>query len=206
MRALLLLLIFAGCTSQKSVETPTPTPLPSPALASYSWEKGHPERSTWTEALRDGITSKFGILDGAKDMTIFCPPYRKLTQRQRVDVMGETLVWVMYFESGWNPEASSVDVGEKGNKDTWSVGLLQLSVVDQVNYGFKYGYDFKGLQDPIKNMNLGIAILTAQVAKHEKIAIPKGETGLYWSTIHPGGKYDKTNEIAAKVKALEMCK
>lgn len=169
-----------------------------------SWERNHPERIYWSKHLRELILAKFNLFDSTSDFIKFRPDYYSLNKDQRVSVWSEFFCWLIYYECAWNPKSNSVDVGNKEERDTHSVGLLQLSVIDQESYNLHMGYNFTDLQDPIKNLNLGLAIFAKQLEKKRKVLIPVGESGLYWATLHPGGKYDKTSEIADKVKVFRV--
>lgn len=172
-----------------------------------SWESSsHTERVAWSKAAYDLVAANFTALDSADDVTTFCPNYDSLNRNQKINLLADIFAATAYYECGWNPAAGSVDVGSANDKDTWSVGLLQLSVVDQPNYGFNYGYSYSDLQDPVKNLRLGVAIMAKQVTKRGVIAIPTGMSGLYWATLHPGGKYDKTSSIATMTKRHSFCK
>lgn len=162
----------------------------------------------WTRSLETDVERDLASLEKAKDLATFCSSYPK-AKRDRIKVWAVLFEWAAYYESSWNPTASSVDVGSAADRDTWSVGLLQLSVVDQQNYGIPLRYSFADLQDPIKNLDLGVRIMAKQIEKRGKIAIPKsepGDPGVYWATLNPGNKYDKTSEISAKVRVLDVCK
>jgi hypothetical protein len=219
--AISLSLGFAACMTPAPVQQPAPvktevaaivsatpppkqTPPPAPASVVLSWEKNHPERAAWTKALFGELDAHYDSFIKAQDSLFFYPGFQKLTREQKIHVWAEMIVWTTYFECAWNPSDASVDVGVQGDKDTYSVGLLQLSVVDQPNYGLKFGYSFSDLQDPIKNLHLGIGIMSKQIDKHGKILIPTGEKGVYWSTLHPGGAHDRSSSIAAHTKALSL--
>lgn len=171
-----------------------------------SWESSsHPERAAWSKSAYDLVAANLSTLDTADDVTTFCPYYDSLTRNQKINLWADIFAATAYYECAWNPKSGSVDVGNASDKDTWSVGLLQLSVVDQPNYGLNYGYSYSDLQDPTKNLRLGIAIMAKQVKKRGVIAIPTGMSGLYWATLHPGGKYDKTSSIAKMTKRHSFC-
>lgn len=175
----------------------------TPAVYPLSWEKNHPERHAWSQRLYGLIDGALSVFETAKDIKTIRPDYQSLNRQQRIAVLCEFICWVAYYECGWNPESNEKDVGTD-DKDTWSVGLLQLSVVDQLNYHLPLGFDFGDLQNPIKNLELGVDIMCLQIHKHGKVLIPAGESGVYWATIHPGGKYDKSKEIIAKVQGLKF--
>jgi len=188
---------LVGCESKSDPVEEAPKPI------SLSWENTtapHPERKPWSEYLIGKISEKKAVLDTAKDIGIFCPNYGNLDQNLQMKAWGELWVAVAYYESGYNPKTSSVDVGKPGDKDTYSVGLYQMSVVDQKNYKIPLGYKLDDLLTAKPNIHLAIEIFALQIAKRGKVFIPKGEPGLYWAVIHPGGKYDKTKEIIARTK------
>lgn len=144
-------------------------------------------------------------LDSASDITQFCPPYRNLSGDQKLNVWAEIFAATSYYESDWDPTATSVDNGTQSDKNTWSVGLLQLSVVDQKNYNLDFGDYFSDLQDPLKNLTLGVAIMARQIESYGQVLIPVGGSGLYWSTLHPGGKADQSAKIEAETGKLSFC-
>lgn len=168
-------------------------------LMPLSWEKGRSDREAWSVHLYSLVYSNLDVFDQALDRTKLYATWDNLGKTEKTSLICEFISQICYYECGWNPASSSQDVGTS-NKDTWSVGLLQLSVVDQANYGLQMGYNFEDLKDPYKNMNLGIAILIKQIQKRKKIFIPVGESGLYWATIHPGGMYDKSVAILSKLQ------
>lgn len=189
---------------------PQPGPAPAPAHIALSWENTtapHPERAPWSDALIGQISKRFAKLDLARDMTLFCPAYRSLSEASRVKAWAELMVADAYYESGYDPSSSSIDVGQQNDPNTWSIGLWQLSVVDQdwVGEDFKspagaYKYSYNLLLVPQNNADLGMAIMARQIVLKTIIAIPVGTSGLYWATLHPGGKYDQTDQIASRVK------
>lgn len=194
-----------------SPKTNTPSPVNKPdqpveqALAlvkPLSWETSVPARKAWSEELFKMVAAQYDILSQASDVLRIHPLFNRLNKSQQITCLCQFIATMTYYESGYNPKASSVDVGEVNVLDTYSVGLLQLSVVDQKNLNIPLGYTYADLQDPIKNLNLGVRIMANQVRKRGKFLIAKGESGnpgVYWAVIHPGGKYDKTSEILANV-------
>ena len=200
MKTLLLLTLLSGCAS-----VPVMSPQKPPTL---SWEGAageHPERKEWSTALVGYLNEKFDSFDKAKDSSFFCPKFSSLTHDQKVNVWAETLVWVAYYESGWNPKSASVDVGTQDNKDSWSIGLLQMSVTDQANYGFPFGYSYNDLLLPAPNLRLGVAIMAKQIERRGAIVLTKPDSAIYWSTIFKGGRYDSSQSIAGHVKKLTFC-
>lgn len=199
--------LIAGCKFEQ-VQTPVePTPTPAPVKYVLQWENSHPERSVWSEILVSRIKSVKDNLDQAKDLAIICPKYHSMTEAEQVKVLSEFWVSVAYYESGWNPKSQSVDVGTKSDHDTWSIGLWQMSVVDQPNYGLKYGYDFDKLLEVDANAHLSLSILSRQAMKKGKLILVKGQdSGVYWAVIYKGGTYDRSSKIIAMTqKAVPSC-
>lgn len=189
------------------IENVSPIPLPpqppGKPVVPLSWEKNQPAREAWSVNLYGLVESYLSMLEEAKDIIAIRPDYANLNNSQKITVWCELFSAIAYYECGWDPKASSQDVGTS-DKNTWSVGLLQLSVVDQESYKIPFGYNFVDLQDPYKNLRLGVAIMATIAAKHKKVLIPAGESGVYWATIHPGGKYDKTLAISQMVQKLSL--
>ena len=216
--ALACLMIMAGCvttpvgpapvkpspTPVVVVPTPTPVPTPLPRIA-LSWEnttQPHPERMPWSDALIADIDKHFTQLDKATDISKFCAPYASLTHVQKLQVWAELFVGDAYYESAWTPTCESVDVGTKNDKGSWSVGLFQVSGNDWQN---SMHYSYEQLKQPLPNIDLGVNTMALQIDKVGTVLIGPGRNMLYWSTLHPGGQYDKSASIIARVKKLPFC-
>jgi len=193
-----LLLSLTACTrAEMQPEFPVAQLKPT---AKLSWEINHPERAFWSDALMNQITLNFDSFAKAKDSKFFMPNFESLSRNEKIRIWAEIMVWLAYYESSWNPLSYSIDVGSPKDKDTWSVGLYQLSVVDGPIK--KLGYSFKDLQDPIKNITGGVAIFVRQFNKYGVWLIFGGPSqGLYFATLHPGGKYDKSEAIKQRVQS-----
>ena len=207
-------MLLTGCATNVPVVAPRPTPAPvvspSPVPApvpagriALSWENttaAHPERIAWSDSLIKSLSSRFARLDNAVDTGKFCPNYSKLSKTQKLQVWGELFVGTAYYESSWNPGEYSVDVGTKDNKNTWSLGLLSLSVVDAANKNL--GYSYGQLLEPEPNLDLGTEIMAQQI---DRKGVVIASSSPYWSTLF-NGKYSKISEIEAKVQKLSFCK
>lgn len=204
--AAFLSLFQFSCTSSQvkqdsNQEDPSGLVLPlSPKSIHLSWEEGHPERSEWTEFLLDKINLNLGTYESASDMKFFCPKWDSISQEKRIIAASELLVAMSFYESSWNQNSKSVDVGTNDDRDTWSIGLFQMSVVDQKNYNLTSKYSFDDLLLAKPNIDLATTILQKQIKRRGKILISKGESGVYWAVIHPGGKYDKSKNISERVQ------
>lgn len=215
MKLLLVFLFLSGCavispknTPVTSAPMPTPAtaPLPTPSLSEYlslSWEKTdapHPERAAWSNYLNLLIAKDLATYDSAKDITDFCPKYKTLSVQNKVKAIGEMFVGLAYYESGYQTASASVDVGVEGDKNTYSVGLFQVSQIDIRNYKLSNfsNYTFDDLLQALPNIDLALAIMKNRIKKYGVI---KTSTGVYWSTLKPGGKYQKIQSIITRVKS-----
>lgn len=174
-------------------------PIERQAASSVGWVQ------QWGVFIKDNVN--LSVYDKATDITKIHPQWNSLNNEQKKQVLEAFYKYLIYYECGYDPKLNSVDVGVKGNKDTYSVGLMQLSVIDQSNLGIRLGYNFSDLQDPIKNLTLGLKIMENQINKRGKILIPKGEKGnpgVYWATLNPGNKYDKSEAILKEVHKLDF--
>jgi hypothetical protein len=187
----------------EQLELPTYLPL--------AWEKNHTERVPWSTYTLKRIEELWPSLSKVKDMTYFRSDWHELTKREQINVFGEFIAWLAYYESSWDPKASSTDVGEEDDINTHSRGLLQVSQVDQANYkvwsldptGKKYSYTAAELLEPIKNINLGLMLLACLIEKDGLLRRKRGNW-ITWATLAPGNQYDKSVVIAAKVNAFPI--
>jgi hypothetical protein len=198
--------VFVACGS-KDVKPAPVEPLkpivPPLVKVPLSWEKNHEERYVWSDALFKKIDEKFDSLNKAKDLPLFCPKYASLTDDKKKIVLAELWVWTAYYESGWNPKSSSVDVGTKNDPSSHSDGLWQVSANDQRNWKIPTKYTHKDLLTVNPNIDLSLNILSLQIEKQGLIAVTKN---LYWAVLGPKNyRYTKLNKIQSKVKALEFC-
>lgn len=150
----------------------------------------------WDKELYASIDIK--VYDKAKDIGVFCPNYFNLQIEIKKRVIGEFYVELARRESDWKIESESVDVGSVNNKDTWSVGLFQMSVVDQISYNFPMGYGYGTLLQPVPNIKLAVAIMEQNISKYESIQLRRGLA--YWAPLMINGKYNQVDGIVAKVK------
>lgn len=179
-----------------------PAPVtPSAPASSKGWDP------YWGELIKRLVYSNIQTFDAASDIHNIRPDWSNLSDDQKSQVMEAFFKRLIYFESGYNPLSESVDVGNKHDKQTWSVGLMQLSGVDKANLGLSVGWDYEGLKNPENNITQGIAIVVNQIRKRGKIIIPKsekGNPGVYFATLNPGNKYDKSADIIKTAQALNV--
>lgn len=177
-----------------------------------SWEntnKPHPERAAWSLKLSEQIDKHYAKFNSARDVVYFCPGYALMGKPDRIKTIGDLFAGIAYHESGFNPLLYSIDVGEPDSPSTWSVGLFQMSVVDQASYGLKLGYTFtpsqhpnslqlsalppNDLRQPLPNIVLATEVMAKMLDKHNGVI--RVSENPYWATLKPGGKYDKSSEI-----------
>lgn len=189
-------------------ETTTTTTTTLPAVEEHdfvalSWEKKDADRIDWSnwmyEHMKTGYLERF---DKAKDMERLCPKYYSLNDKQKMNVWGEFWSALTYYESSWNPKSQAVDVGSPDNRDSWSIGLTQISVRDYQN---KFGYNFEQLLTPYRNLHLGFEIMAIQIQKTGLVILPNSSKYRYWAVILDGNKYSKVTQISAMTKKLSFC-
>ena len=183
-------------TFTKQDETQVDSSLELPTK--YQWQ------DEWSVYLDSLIIKDLPTLLSAKDLDLMHPNFVKLDVESQVKLFVELFKQMVKYESNYNPTSASVDVGNKSERDTWSIGLLQLSVVDQKSFNIDLGYSYDDLLTPIKNLDLGFKIMIRQIRKYKKIFINKGESGVYWAVIYVGGKYDKSSLILQHLNSLDV--
>jgi hypothetical protein len=192
----LLVLVLIGATGCQTAQ-------PRVAL---SWET-KPERKEWSDSLISRMNADWALYDAAKDIGTFCPKYSSLPKATRQKAWGEIWVGLAYYESSWNPKSASVDVGDPKKRDTYSIGLYQVSVVDQpwAGGGTKYTYD--ELLTPLPNIHLATVLMKRQLKNTGMIALDNSSKFRYWAILLQKNRYEKIKEIAARVQEnVQECK
>lgn len=214
--ALAFALILMGCQAQQKapqedislptieVRVPVEVPPASDRVRIHLyWEDStepHPERIPWTDRMMGHVEKNFDLFDNAKDIRRICPRYNHLNYTERLKAIGEFLAWLSYYESAWRPATAVVDVGKPDKPDTWSVGLFQVSVVDQSWAGGGYSYTFEQLKSPLPNIDLAMALMVRQLRRNGLFILPNSHKDRYWAIILEGNKYQKIDEILGRVK------
>jgi len=188
------------------------------AETKLSWESKNPKSSEWTKIALAQIEKHFDKLDKVEDMETFCPEYKKLDKGQRINVWGELISAMAFYESGWNPNAQFTETGLGNDEITGRVltseGLLQLSYNDtkwskSCQFDWELDKNNRGshpttILTPKNNLECGITILSKQINKHKKVVIKKGA---YWAVIKEGHQNNKTEGIKKMMStSLTFCK
>lgn len=190
------LLFILSCTKATAPQ-PAEVSLPRIELA---WEKNHPERAAWSDAMRDIIYKDFAVFSAAKDLYTICPNIESLSHPVQVQAIAEFFVAIAYHESGYNPKSASVDVGTKRDLGSWSVGLFQMSGNDRS--AKKFGYDFEKLKEPIPNIEVAMEQFRKQIISTGLYILPNSNPHRYWATILTGNRYSQLPDILSRVKKL----
>ena len=225
---LIVLALSAGCGPASSSAkvagpgkpgTPPVGERPLGGSAPY-WEVvNKPERALWTQTVMDEITGNPGaLLDGARDMTEFCPNYNNLNSFDRARAWTILLSAIAKFESGFNPVSryreTTMGTDPVTGQPVWSEGLLQLSYQDVQSYPECNEFDWqrdrllaatdpnKTILDPQKNLRCGTRIMRRLIARNGLIALSRG----YWAVLIPGGRYNKLPQIKELTKAAIICR
>lgn len=220
---------FSGCAKNNEGGTPPVSPpsvtIPEKMeLASLSWEKNHPERKAWSTFVSELISAElFETLDTAKDAKRLCPKYEVLAEGQRIQIWGELISAMAYYESGWSPTSrmteTTMGTDPVTGKQVVSEGLLQLSYQDVPNYGSVLKYPLckiewakdeslsitdpkRTILDPYINLECGLRILANQIRKKGSVIL---SSGVYWAVLKDGGKYSKVDSIISMVAKTGLC-
>jgi hypothetical protein len=173
-----------------------------------SWEnttEPHPERKEWSDKLTSIIRQDLPIYAKAKDITEICPKFHSLSDDLKVKAIAEFDVALAYYESGYNPKSSSVDVGTVKNRNSYSDGLFQVSGTDDA--AKKFGYTYVELLTPIPNIVTTGEIFRRQINNCGELILPNSSKCRYFATVLEGNRYNKIPEIKARVlKYAPECK
>lgn len=176
-------------------------------IAGY-WEnttEKHDERKPWTDQWVSIIKTDLYTYSKASDVTRICPKYTKLTDDQKIKAILEFHIAVAYYESGFNPKSSAVDVGNAKDRNSYSDGLYQLSGNDGSSKF--YGYTYKDLLDPLKNIKVAGEQYRRQLKNENKLILHNSSKYRYWAVALDGNKYSHVPEILARViKYAPACK
>lgn len=116
------------------------------------------------------------------DIKDFCPQYKVLSQDEREDFWAHLVTTMVRYESGFNSKTSLVE-----NNGNISRGLLQISYKSiskpYKNNGCSVISSDADLNDPIKNLKCGFAIISYLAKKDGTIAESKRGASRYWSTL-----------------------
>ena len=190
-----------------------------------SWESTDTSRANWSKFVFETIEKLYDtyfLL--CEDMTTLRADYNSLNRSQKINVWGELISAIAYYESGWNPTSRMVETAMHTDPITGhqvaSEGLLQLSYQDKPSYRDKVEIQCKfnwdadkelftknpkdpniTILNPYYNIEFGIGILAYQIKTYKKIILTKN---VYWSVIQEGGKYQKINKIIGYVEKLKF--
>jgi len=165
---------------------------------SLSWEtESNQDRKKWSDLLTSIIKNDIALYRSATDIGQLHPEFKNASFERQVKIIGEFWVAMAYYESGYNPKSSSVDVGSVGNLETYSVGLYQMSGVDSA--AKKYGYKYEALKDPLKNIEVATEQMRRQIGNAKLIFLPNASKYRYWAVALIGNKYSKIAEIKSRI-------
>lgn len=193
--------IKAGKVDDAPAQTPVTSP-PTSARIALSWESKSFARAEWSEVLTGLIRENLHVYNGAKDITRIVPNWANLSSDQKVKALGEFFVALCTRESSWDPTEQSVDVGTKSNRDSWSIGLFQMSVRDWQNDPKKGGpgYTFEQLIKPLPGIRLFHRAMILQIENTGKLILKMGEKHYYWAPILEGNKHYALPAILTDMK------
>lgn len=223
--ALIAVTLFStvGCANKSENNTPNPADgnNPSQGYKAYPllWESAHSQGRDWTAYLFDLIQQQTpDLVQGAEDVTQFCPRYYQLTTNERINFWGLLVSGIVKYESDFDPTSrmreTTMGTDPVTGKQVYSEGLMQLSYQDGRNYAFCDQFDWnadkslspsdpnKSILDPYKNLNCGVKILAQQIKHRNRITL---SSGVYWNVIRAGGSRNKIAQISALTKKMPGC-
>lgn len=192
---------------------------------SLSWEKTDSRRAEWSKFVFETVDRLFdSSFSKCTDMTVFRSDYNTLNRQQKVNVWGELISAICYYESGWNPTSrmveTTMDTDPVTGNQVASEGLMQLSYQDKKNYSGKLEVECKfdwdrdkplfrnnpkdpniTILNPFYNLEFGIGILAYQIKKYNEIILSQN---VYWAVIKENGKYERINKIRNIVENLNL--
>jgi hypothetical protein len=188
----------------------------SPKLFPLEWENNNPHRIKWTEHVYGLIEQNFESLELANDIDYFCPNYKNLAHKQKINIWGQLIASISFFESTFNPKARIISPSKTldpiTNKSLVSEGLLQLGYIDIINHNCKFNWEkdskydeddsHKTILNPYRNLSCGMTILTEQIIKHKSIVIKKGA---YWAVIKKDHPNSKIEQIKKMFNRYDIC-
>jgi Putative peptidoglycan binding domain/Transglycosylase SLT domain len=138
------------------------------------------------------------------DGGLFAPQYSTFSPATRIQFWAQLIISIMKYESDYDPGNIYL---EKFN--VYSIGLLQVSYEDQASYHLNLHYSAANhdLEDPQKNMILGIQIMAKLAARDNCISGQVGTNWMglsaYWSTVRTDPKdVSNYNGIRQRMNAL----
>lgn len=210
-------------TTDPGTTNPDPEPEIPPVtgyqVEALSWESSsQPQRRQWSLYLQDIILNKWNtLLQGADDITTFCPRYYSLDNNQRANTWAALFSAVAKYESAYSPTSrmheTTMGTDPVTGKPVYSEGLLQLSYQD-VQWANWCEFDWnkdrnlsatdpkKTILDPYKNLYCGVGIMAKQITRTGLITV---RSGAYWAVLRSGGSYQKISSIASLVKQMPFC-
>jgi hypothetical protein len=190
-----------------------------------SWEKTDSRRAEWSKFVFETVDRLFdSSFSKCTDMTVFRSDYNTLNRHQKINVWGELISAICYYESGWNPTSRMVETTMNTDPVTGnqvaSEGLMQLSYQDERSYSGKLEVECKfdwdrdralfrnnpkdpniTILNPFYNLEFGIGILAYQIKNYKEIILSRN---VYWAVIKQDGKYEKINKIRNIVENLNL--
>lgn len=196
-----------------------PSVLPGHIAYPLLWESKKTDGRNWTDYVFTLIHQQEpSLLQGAEDITNFCPGYYKLNTNERINFWGLLVSGIVKYESNFDPTSrmheTTMGTDPVTGKPVYSEGLMQLSYQDVRNYRFCDEFDWssdkhlhpqdpkKTILDPYKNLNCGVKILAQQIRNKNRITVSKG---VYWAVIRLDGRNNKIAQISALTKKMPGC-
>jgi hypothetical protein len=197
---------------------PPPVPPKTFQLPTIQWEARDGARQWSVHAFKTVLTKAPRLLEGADDVTEYCPRYFELSTEERAWFWTALISGMAFYESGWDPtgrmQETTMGTDPVTGQPVYSEGLLQLSYQDRQGHPYCNEFDWsadrhlaprdprKTILNPEKNLSCGIQILNRQINKHRRIGIGKGA---YWSVIKITKPRNKIPKIKVRLRSVAPC-
>ncbi|WP_128253853.1 transglycosylase SLT domain-containing protein [Falsirhodobacter deserti] len=186
----MLALPIAGCATTETQATQ------STALPAMRWDF-RPEGANWTRQTLAAVSQNETDLAQLvpADIDTWCPGYRNASVDERRAFWTAMLSALAKHESTWNPAAA-------GGGGKW-IGLVQISPRTARAYDCE-ATTSSSLKDGAANLACAVNIASAQVAKDNMVAGPRGRRGMGrdWAPFRSSAK---RAEMAAWTRTQSYC-
>lgn len=200
------LICLTGCATANAPSSKDPILTERISLYWENTTAPHPERKPWSDALVKEVRKNLTDYSKAKDITEICPKFKSLDEDQKVKAISELFTALAFYESGYNPKLSSVDVGTKGNPCSHSIGLFQVSCTDSAAKSVG-ATTVESLKDPLMNIKTAAEIFRRQINNCGEFILPNSSKCRYFAVLLRGNRYEKIADIKKRVlKNAPSCK
>lgn len=175
-----------------------------------AWSKKNLDGS-WTRTTEIAVATSSLPSVVPKDIGKFCPTYKRLPRKKRIQFWVGLLSSMAEFESTFNPEAAARGPSkDRFRRRGMNRGLLQISKESANQPGYSCGIKkAKHLHDPAVHLPCAVKILSTWVSADRVIASYKGDKktrggARYWAVLRE--KNGRLPAISNFTRNLSFCR